>query len=260
VSAMRVRVGIQVQPQHADFASMRRAWQEAEEIGADCIYTWDHFFPLRGEPEGRHFEGLACLAALAASTERAEVGALVMCNSYRNPNLLADAHRTIDHISGGRVVLGIGAGWFQKDYDEYGYAFGTAADRLRALRRDLPVIRDRLARLNPPPLRDMPILVGGGGERVTLRIVAEHADAWHVFADLDTYRHKARVLAEHCARIGRDPGEIEHSVSRFDRELPRHADAYLEAGVRQFVVSASGPDYDLGPLREMVARRDALGG
>ena len=103
---MRVRVGVQVQPQHGEFDRMRRAWREAEEIGADCIYTWDHFYPLRGEPEGRHFEGLACLASLAENTQRAEVGALVFCNSYRNPNLLADAHRTIDHISGGRSCSG----------------------------------------------------------------------------------------------------------------------------------------------------------
>ncbi|HWV88289.1 MAG TPA: LLM class F420-dependent oxidoreductase [Capillimicrobium sp.] len=256
---MRVRVGVQVQPQHGEFDRMRRAWREAEEIGADCIYTWDHFYPLRGEPEGRHFEGLACLASLAENTQRAEVGALVFCNSYRNPNLLADAHRTIDHISGGRVVLGIGAGWFAKDYEEYGYEFGTAPDRLRALRRDLPIMRERLRRLNPPPLRDMPILIGGGGEKVTLRLVAEHADTWHAFADLDTYVHKAQVLARHCERVGRDPAEIEHSVSRFDRDLPRHADAYLEAGVRQFVVNTGGPDFDLSTLLEMVAWRDRLG-
>jgi probable F420-dependent oxidoreductase len=252
-----LRVGVQVQPQHADYDGMRRAWQEAEEIGADMIFTWDHFFPLYGEADGKHFESLALQAALAETTERAQIGALVMCNSYRNPQYLADALRTVDHIAGGRLIVGIGSGWFQRDYDEYGYEFGTAGSRLRALARDLPRFKDRLTKLNPAPLGPMPVMIGGGGEKVTLRIVAEHADMWHGFGDADRYRHKAEVLAGHCAAVGRDPGEITR-VWAVPEGSPEAADALREAGVTHFTVGVGGDGhgYDLEPLRALVEWRD----
>jgi probable F420-dependent oxidoreductase len=255
---MPVRIGVQIQPQHAEFARMQQAWSQAEELGVDAVYTWDHFYPLSGEPEGLHFEGTTSLAAMAAATERVDIGALVICNSYRNPQLLADVHRTIDHISGGRVVLGIGAGWVEKDYDEYGYEFGTVGDRLRALGRDLPLIRERLGKLNPPPVREMPILIGGGGEKVTLKLVAEHAQVWHAFGDVGVYRRKAEVLAGHCAAIGRDPGEIEHAWGTNGGSLVEQAPELHEAGVGQFILGVGGPDYDFGPLRELLAWRDSL--
>jgi probable F420-dependent oxidoreductase len=252
-----VRVGIQVQPQHTDFSEMQKAWQKAEELGADGIYTWDHFYPLYGDPEGTHWEGLTSLAALAACTERATIGALVFCNSYRNPQLLADAHRTIDHLAGGRVILGIGAGWAQRDYDEYGYEFGTAPDRLRALRRDLPLIRQRLEKLKPPAVGPMPILIGGSGEKVTLRLVAEHAQIWHGFGDAETYKHKAEILAEHCAKVGRDPSTIERNWST-QEDIHEHAESLADAGIQEITigVGGDGTGYDLGPLAEMIQWRD----
>jgi probable F420-dependent oxidoreductase len=256
---MLIRVGVQVQPQHADFDAMRQAWRAAEDAGVDTIFTWDHFFPLSGDPDGKHFEALTTLASMAEVTERAEIGALVICNSYRNPELLADAHRTIDNISGGRAILGIGAGWFERDYDEYGYEFGDAPARLRALRRDLPRIEARLAQLNPPPVRDIPILIGGSGEKVTLKLVAQHADLWHGFGDADTFARKNAVLLEHCAAVGRDPGEIERTWGIHD-DVFAHLDDLVAAGVQHVIlgVGGDGKGYDLGPLRELVAWRDRV--
>jgi probable F420-dependent oxidoreductase len=197
------------------------------------------------------------LGAMAEVTERVELGSLVFCNAYRNPDYLADAHRTIDHISGGRAILGIGAGWFQKDFDEYGYEFGTRGSRLSALEQALPRIERRLGRLNPPPLRErIPILIGGGGVKRTLKLVARHGDIWHAFGELDVFRKKNAILAEHCAAEGRDPAEIERSWNAYGNDW----DELLAAGVTHFIIGIAGSasGYDLGPLRELVEWRDAL--
>jgi probable F420-dependent oxidoreductase len=250
-----VRIGVQLQPQHADYSDIRRAVAEAEEAGADIIFNWDHFFPLYGPPNGKHLECWTMLGAWAEATSRAEIGALVTCNSYRNPDLLADMARTVDNISGGRLILGIGAGWFEKDYREYGYEFGTAGSRLADLRDALPRIKRRWSKLNPPPTGRIPILVGGGGERKTLRYTAEHADIWHGFGNADTIAHKCEVLDRWCAEVGRDPAEIVRST-KVERPPAEVADGLLKAGIRLFTISASGPRYDLGPARDWIAWRD----
>jgi probable F420-dependent oxidoreductase len=196
------------------------------------------------------------LASFAEVTERVEIGALVSSVGYRNPDLLADMARTVDHISGGRLILGIGAGWFARDYDEYGYDFGSAGTRLSALRDALPRIENRLAVINPPPLRDIPILIGGGGERRTLRYAARHADIWHGFGRPEVIKHKNQVLDEWCEREGRDHAEIERSCGANPLK-PETGDGYVEAGATLITLGFDGrTDYDLGPLADWVAWRD----
>ncbi len=250
-----MRIGVQLQPQHADYADLRRAVAAAEQAGVDILFNWDHFFPLYGEPDGKHFECWTMLGAWAEATTRVEIGALVTCNSYRNPELLADMARTVDHISGGRVILGIGAGWFARDYDEYGYDFGTPGTRLADLEQALPRIERRWAALNPPPIRDIPVLIGGGGERKTLRYTARHADIWHGFGSPDQLRRKVEILGDWCRAEDRDPADIELSTGVSDPP-DKVADSLSAAGFTLFTVGLNGPDYDLSRVKDWLAWRD----
>lgn len=261
-----VRIGVQLQPQHADYPQIRDAVKRAEDLGVDVAFNWDHFYPLYGDDEGKHYECWTMLAAWAEQTSRIEIGALVTCNSYRNPQLLADMARTVDNISDGRLILGLGSGWFEKDYDQYGYDFKTAGKRLDDLRDALPVIEDRLAKLNPPPVRDIPILIGGGGEKKTLKLVAQYADIWHTFASGDELDHKIDVLKKHCADVDRDFSQIEISAGvggrGRDGDQPRDPDdegaALLEKDVRLFTIGTGGPDYDMSMVEKYVAWRDSI--
>jgi probable F420-dependent oxidoreductase len=260
----QVRIGVQLQPQHAPhYRDIRDAVRRCEDIGVDVVFNWDHFFPLYGDPDGTHFECWTMLGAWAEQTSRIEIGALVSCNSYRNPELLADMARTVDHICNGRLVLGIGSGWKRKDYHQYGYEFGTAGSRLDDLAAALPRIKSRLAKLNPAPTRDIPILIGGGGEKRTLRLVAEHADIWHSFETAASYPAKSTVLADHCTAVGRDPASIERSLAvggetgraGADR-LIAEAEAVTDLGVRLLTIGSSGPDYDLTGAEVLCRWRD----
>lgn len=252
----KIRVGVQLHPQQTTYDSFAAAAQQMEALGVDSLWNWDHFFPLYDDPDGPHFEGWTTLTAMAMLTERVEVGCLVTCNSYRNPALLTHMAKTVDHISGGRLILGIGAGWFERDYDEFGYTFGTAGDRLRALGESLPIIKERMAAEVPPPLRNpIPILIGGGGEKVTLRLTAEYADLWNGFGPVETWAHKNRVLDEWCLKVGRDPAEIERTVAIQAQDVPGNLDAFVEAGATHLILGMGEP-WDYGLVEKLVSWRD----
>jgi probable F420-dependent oxidoreductase len=257
---MSVRIAVQLRPQHADYSDIEQAVRDADTKGVDVIYNWDHFFPLYGDPDGKHFEAWTMLGHWAGITKNAKIGPLVTCNSYRNPELLADMARTVNHMSGGRLVFGIGSGWFEKDYEEYGYDFGTAGSRLDALSEALPRIKKRWSELEPSAMGDMPTMIGGGGEKKTLRMVAEHADIWHYFYNpekVEEWFHKLGVLKDWCEKVGRDPSEIEVSIG-LDVEHIDQAERLREAGVVEFTFGLSGPEYDLSVLDPWLAWRDSL--
>jgi probable F420-dependent oxidoreductase len=259
-----IRIAAQLHPQHGDWRDIRSAAVRSEALGYDIVYTWDHFSPLDGPPDGKHLECWSLLAAWAEATKRIELGPLVACNSYRNPDLHADIARTVDHISGGRVIMGLGAGWFERDYRRYGYEYGTRASRIRALEQATPRIIERLASLNPPPMRRMPILIAGVGKTLTLPIVARHADAWHAFFpdSIEEVQPAVAALIGHCEAIGRDPYEIEWSVGLqpddIERFLREDADAYVALGFTQFTLGFGGPEWRVEHGASFLEWRDRL--
>ena len=272
---MTVKVSFQLVPQHGDIKPMRDAWVKAEELGVDRIYTADHFhtqvfsddvFEKAAETKissGKNFEAMTIQAAMAATTSRVEIGCIVHANSYRNPNLTADMARTIDHISNGRFVLGMGAGYMQPDYDEYGYEFGTAKTRMLALQRDMPIIRARFEKLNPKPTRHIPLLIAAMGEKIGMRIVAEHADIWHIYGPAEKIAAKYDTLKSICREIGRDPAEIEMTTNyvpnMFKSETAHETpDTYLKLGAGEICILGLGPDWDLGLLKETLQWRKNL--
>ncbi len=249
-----VKIGVSLLPEHTSVAALRAAWRAADKLGVDSLWIWDHFFPVTGDPDGTSFECWSLIAAMAADTTTPTVGSLVSACGYRNPDLLADMARTVDHVSGGRVVLGLGAGWFERDYVEYGFDFAPPATRLNDLERTLARVRARVPTLRPPPLGRLPILVGGSGEKVTLRLVAQYADAWNFIGTLDEFRRKQAVLDDWARRVDRDPAAIERSVSVFAEEDPLPLADYAAAGVDHVIRSVRHP-FDLADVAALLAQR-----
>jgi F420-dependent oxidoreductase-like protein len=226
-----LRLGALCWNQYTDWPSLLAAGVRADALGYDSLWTWDHLYPIVGSSDGPIHEGWLTLAAWAQATERIRVGLMVGANTFREPALTAKLATTLDHISGGRATLGIGAAWFEAEHVAYGLPFGDGfPERLRWLAEALPILRGMLrgdrptakgphyrtqaVRNDPPPLQArLPLLVGGGGEQVTLKLVARYADANNVGGGIDKVRHKEAVLVRHCENVGRDPAEIERTTS-----------------------------------------------
>jgi probable F420-dependent oxidoreductase len=247
-----IRIGVQIAQYGADWAEFLAAAREVEALGADALFNWDHFFGPR-DTDAPSFECWTMLAAWAASTSRIMLGPLVSCIGYRNADLVADMARTVDHVAGGRTILGLGSGFKERDYVEYGYRFGSVASRVDDLESGIHRIRRRLDLLNPPPVKPIPLLIAGSGERRTLRLVAQHADIWHTFADGEDFVRKSRILDAYCEEIGRPPSEVERSVL-VSGNPETVGPAEVELGATFLIVSVR--DLNLEPVRAWVQWRD----
>ncbi|HEY6697036.1 MAG TPA: LLM class flavin-dependent oxidoreductase [Acidimicrobiales bacterium] len=222
--------GVHTGLQNTTVADLRGLWRRAEDAGFDAITVWDHLYSSDLSTYECH-EAVAMHAALACATTRVRCGCLVYCVGYRHPGVLAKAAATIDHLSGGRAELGLGAGWAEAEYVAYGFRFAPVGERLDLLDEAAGAIRSLLhdgkadsagahvrlrdARLEPRPLQpQLPIWIGGTGERRTARIVARHGDGWNVpFVAADVLARKRRALDDHCAAADRDPGEVRLGVN-----------------------------------------------
>jgi alkanesulfonate monooxygenase SsuD/methylene tetrahydromethanopterin reductase-like flavin-dependent oxidoreductase (luciferase family) len=268
---MTVTIGLTVSPQHGEMSDMRNCWMTAEELGVDALYTADHFTAMivdqdqatrtdsagdRGKPKlgGKNFEGSSIEAAMAATTSRARIGCICHPVGFRNFNLLADMARTVDHLSNGRSILGLGTGFLRADFEEYGYDFGTQISRAQDLARAVPIIKKRLGKLNPPPTRKLPFLIASMGEKIGMRVVAEHADIWNMpGGDLADAIGRSALLDRLCNEAGRDPAQITRSVvlpASYDEPAATRT-AIREATGAGFshVVLSLAPPYPAGVAR-----------
>jgi alkanesulfonate monooxygenase SsuD/methylene tetrahydromethanopterin reductase-like flavin-dependent oxidoreductase (luciferase family) len=225
-----LRLGILLWSQGSDWAGFLNAARRVDGLGYEHLWTWDHLYAIFGDPYQPIFEGYTALAALAAVIEGTRMGLLVGANTFRNPGLVAKMIATIDHISGGRAIAGLGGAWFELEHTAHGVDFGTGfGQRLDWLDESVGAIRtlldggevtyqspkyrfERLRQAPSPVQAHVPIMIGGSGEKKTLRTVAKYADMWNAIGPAETLRRKEEVLRAHCSDVGRQQAEIERTV------------------------------------------------
>jgi F420-dependent oxidoreductase-like protein len=265
-----VRFGVQTLPQHVSYPDLLSMWQEADELNFDMAFVFDHFMPIYSDPSGPCFEGWTLLSSLAAHTRRIKVGLLVTGNTYRHPAVLAKMAATVDHATKGRLILGLGAAWFEREHQAYGIPFYTAGARARRLGEAVEIIKllftqekttfnGKYYQLKDAPFEPKavqkpypPILIGGIGPKLIQPLIARHADIWHFFVRNGSME-KTRQITEQfdalCRKVGRDPAQIEKSVSLRPDELSesnhairRRIRELTDVGVRHFILSLPKPD------------------
>jgi len=227
----KTKFGILLWSQGASWQEMLSAAQDVDRLGYAHLWTWDHLYAIFGDPYQPIFEGWSLLNAWARETDETRLGLLVGANTFRNPGLVAKTAATLDHASEGRAILGVGGAWMELEHTEHGIDFGSGfGQRLDWLDESVGAMRSLLdgrevtsapgghyrfqgLRHQPPPVQaHVPIMIGGSGEKKTLRTVAKYADLWNAMGPVDVMRHKIEVLRGHCEAVGRDPSEIEFTL------------------------------------------------
>ena len=270
-----IKLGANVWNQWTEWPAFLEAHRHLDAVGFDSIWTWDHLYPILGSPDGPIFEGYTAMSAVASVTSSASVGLLVGANTFRLPSLVAKMATTLDHISGGRAVLGIGGAWFETEHHAFGMPFGSGpGERLAWLGEALPLMRDMLdgraataggeryrareVRNDPLPLQQrLPILVGGSGPNVTLKLVARWADACNLTGSLPIVQDREARLLRHCQTVGRDETEIERTLNMgvvVLRDTRASAEQVLEGMLRNNGDMKLRMDSSVGTVDDLVAR------
>ena len=269
----KVRFGIQTPPQHVTYSDLVSVWQEVDELGFDSAFAFDHFIPIYSDATGPCLEGWTLLSALAAQTKRIRVGLLVTSNTYRYPAVLAKMAATVDHVSQGRLILGIGAGWFELEHKAYGIPFSTNGGRAKRLGESLEVMKllftqekstytGKYYQLKDAPFQPKtvqkphpPILIGGQGPKLILPVIARHANIWHLRVrevEPEQVKKLCTTFDDICRTVGRDPAEIERAISLRSAQLSgttedlrRQIQALSDIGIRHFTISLAPTDRKL---------------
>ncbi len=270
-----IKLGALCWNQYTDYQSLFDAGVRAERLGYDTLWTWDHLYPIVGDSNGPNYEGWLTITAWAVATQRIRVGLMVGANTFRTPTLTAKMATTLDHISNGRAILGIGGAWFSEEHEAFGLDFGDGfPERLRWLGEALPIMRGMLdgtepsatgdhyraknVRNLPGPVQDhLPICIGGGGEQVTLKLVAKYGDMNNIGGTPEEMAHKEEVLLRHCETVGRDPGSIERTTgigTVFIRDDPNEAQRLFEAAFARNRVARLWPDQPVGTVEQVVEK------
>ncbi len=268
-SKNKLRFGVQTPPQHVSYADIAQTWREADELGFDSAFVFDHFIPIYSDPQGPCLEGWTLLAALAAQTKQVKVGVLVTGNTYRHPAVLAKMAATVDHISNGRLILGLGAAWFELEHTAYGIPFYTPGERARRLGEAVEVIKllftqqksnfegkyyqlkDALCEPKPLQKPYPPLLIGGMGPKLIQPLVARQANIWHFFVRDGDPQETKKICADFdalCRKVGREPSQVEKSISLRPPQLVGTPEdvrgriqALADAGVQHFLISLPAP-------------------